>query len=223
MTMLLYHHPICPLSRQIRFYLKELNIPFNLVKEDYWHRRKELLAINFAATLPILQTPSGLTICNIYPIIEYLNEQYQNFYFLTKDITVNCEIRRLISWFNDKFYLEVTKIFIDEKIALPNSAASHPRTSILRDARASLIKHLDYLSNLLETGTFIASDCLSAADVAMICHLSILDYFNEINWNRCGNIHYYYAILKSRPSFQQFFQDRIAGFSPPVHYVDLDF
>ena len=58
----LYHNPICPLSRQVRVFLKELDIQFTLVKEDYWKRSKELLALNPAGILPILQESSNFII-----------------------------------------------------------------------------------------------------------------------------------------------------------------
>ena len=49
-----FHYPICPLSRQIRLYLAELNLEVTLVKEAYWERREDFIRINPAATVPVI-------------------------------------------------------------------------------------------------------------------------------------------------------------------------
>ena len=38
-----FHYPICPLSRQIRVYLAELNLEVTLVKEAYWEIERKIL------------------------------------------------------------------------------------------------------------------------------------------------------------------------------------
>ncbi|XVN42921.1 MAG: glutathione S-transferase family protein [Candidatus Rickettsia vulgarisii] len=219
----LYHYPICPLSRQIRILLKELDAQFTMIKEDYWQRNKEFLALNPAATMPALQESSQLVIAGIYPIIEYLNDKYPNFNFMDEDIGIKCEIRRLLYWFNEKFYREVTKIIIDEKIVRPSCQLGGPRTEFLRAAKNNLSYHLNYLTSLLEVRSFIASDSLSCADIAAASHISVLDYFGEMNWDKWLSVREWYAVIKSRPSFRSLLQDQIAGFTPPSCYADLDF
>lgn len=219
----LYHYPICPLSRQVRVFLKELDAPFTIIKEDYWQRNKRFLLLNPAGTLPVLQEASTLIIAGIYPITEYLNEKYPNFNLMDEDVEVKGEIRRLLSWFNDKFYLEVTKIIVDEKIVRPSCQLQGPRTAFLRAARNNLSHHLGYISTLLERRSFIASNSLSCADIAAACHISVLDYFGELNWDKWLILRHWYAIVKSRPSFRSLLQDHIPGFTPPACYVDLDF
>lgn len=219
----LYHYPICPLSRQVRVYLQELDAQFAMVKEDYWLRDKEFLFLNQAGTIPVLQEASTLIIAGIYPITEYLHEKYPNFNFIDEDIDIRCEIRRLLSWFNEKFYREVTKIIIDEKIVRSFCQLGGPRTDFLRAAKNNLSHHLNYMSNLFEKRSFIASNSLSCADIAAACHISVLDYFGEINWDKWLSIRHWYAIIKSRPSFRSLLHDQIPGFTPPVCYADLDF
>lgn len=219
----LYHYPLCPFSRQVRIYLKELDILFDMIKEDYWQKRREFLQLNPAATLPVLQEPSGLIIAGIYPITEYLNEKYPNFNFMEEDSEIKCEIRRLISWFNEKFYREVTKILINEKIERLMLKTGGPRTDFLRAAKLNLSTHMNYLTNLLQKHSFIASDKLTCADIAASSHLSVLDYFGEVNWDNWPYVRDWYAILKSRPSFRPLLQDQVAGFAPSATYADLDF
>lgn len=219
----LYHYPICPLSRQIRVLLKEVDAPFTMIKEDYWQRDATFLSLNPAGTLPVLHETFELIIAGIYPVIEYLNENYPCFNFAADDVINKCEIRRLLSWFNEKFYQEVTKIIIDEKIVRPSCQLEGPRTAFLRAAKSNLTHHLTYISSLLETRSFLAANSLSCADIAASCHISVLDYFGEINWDKWLVVRHWYAIIKSRPSFRSLLQDSIPGFPPPACYIDLDF
>ena len=219
----LYHYPICPLSRQIRVFFKELDVQFTMVKEDYWQRRKDFLVINPSGSLPVLQEPFGLTVAGIYPIIEYFNEKYPNFNFMDEDIDVRCEIRRLLDWFNYKFYHEVTKIIIDEKITRLMLRLGGPRTNIIRIAKSNLSHHLNYLSNILKTRSYAGSNTISCADIAASCHISVIDYFGEIHWDDWPYIRQWYSIVKSRPSFRPILQDQVAGFPPSPTYADLDF
>lgn len=219
----LYHYPICPLSRQVRVFLRELDVQFTIIKEDYWQRNKDFLALNPSGTLPVLQEMSGHIISGIYPITEYLYEKYPNFNFMDEEAEIRCEIRRLLSWFNEKFYREITKIIIDEKIIRSLMQLAGPRTDFLRAAKNNLSHHLIYMANLLEIRNFIASNSLSCADISAACHISVLDYFGEINWEKWPSIRHWYAIVKSRPSFRSLLHDHIPGFTPPTCYSDLDF
>ncbi len=219
----LHYNSICPFSRQARVYIKELEVEFLLIKEDYWQRQQDFLIINPAGTLPVLEEPFGLTVVEIYPIIEYLHEKYPNFFFMGEEINTRCEVRRLVLWFNDKFYREVTKLLIDEKVIRLLANIGSPRTEFLRAARINLNYHLNYLNSILSIRSFLVADTLSCSDIAAACHLSIVDYFGEINWNNWLDIKNWYSIIKSRPSFRPLLQERIAGFVPPPHYENLDF
>lgn len=219
----LYHNPICPISRQVRVYLKELGLTCTLIKEDYWQRSENLLALNPAGTLPILQEETGLSIVGIYPLTEYLREKYPNFNFIGEEAETNLEIRRLCSWFNDKFYREVTKIVIDEKVIRFAQNLGGPRTEFLRAAKTNFKHHMNYINELLVRRDFIAGDSMSASDIAGACHLSVMDYFGEIIWERWPGVKDWYSVLKSRPSFRPLLQDQVPGFTPASSYADLDF
>lgn len=219
----LYHYPICPFSRQIRLYLKELDLTFSIIKEDFWLKRKEFLIMNQAGTVPVLEESFGLIVVGVYPITEYLNEKYATFDFFDDETDIKCEIRRLLAWFNDKLYHEVTRIIINEKVIKLMVGSLSPRTEMLKIANTNLTTHLKYLSRLLESKTFVASDRLSCADIAAAAHLSVVDYFCELNWDAWPIIKQWYCVLKSRPSFRPILQDRIPGFTPSKSYSDLDF
>ncbi len=219
---ILYHYPLCPLSRQVRLILKELNVTFSLIKEEYWLRSAQLLKFNPAAELPVLVEPFNIVIAGIYPVTEYLNEKYPN-NLMDEAPERAAEVRRLLSWFNAKFYSEVTKIFIDEKLIRLLRNAGSPRTDFLRVAKTNLQHHMAYIADLLKERTWLAYDRMSLADFAAASNLSVIDYFGEIIWEQYPDIKEWYALIKSRPSFRPLLQDQIAGFAPPKHYQDLDF
>lgn len=220
----LYHHPICPLSRQVRIYLKEFNQEFSLVNEAYWTRRAEFVKINPASNLPVLELKSpDYALVGIYAITEYLAETQENFYFMPSDPIKRAEIRQHITWFNEKFYREVSKVLVDEKMIRLLMRQGEPRSGFIMTAKSNLTQHLKFLTNLLEKNTYLVSEKISCADIAAAAHISIVDYFGEINWDRWGALKEWYSVLKSRPSFQPLLQDRIAGFSPSAEYSNLDF
>jgi glutathione S-transferase len=220
---ILYHYPLCPLSRQARILLKELNIVFSLLKEDYWLRSEQLLKFNPAGELPIFVEPFNIVISGIYPLIEYINDKHPQNNLIDDAPEKAAEVRRLLHWFNTKFYLEVSKIFIDEKLVRLLKNLGPPRMDFLRIAKSNLQHHMTYMSSLLQERTWLAYDKMSFVDFAAASHLSVLDYFGEIIWEQYPNVKEWYALMKSRPSFRPFLQDQIAGFAPPKYYSDLDF
>lgn len=220
----LYHHPVCPLSRQIRVFLKELDTEFTMVKEDYWLRRKAFIEINSAGSLPVIEIDkiSPILVGN-YSIIEYMVEKFDDFYFMPKSIEERALVRKYIAWFNDKFYREVSKILVDEKMIRLLMHVGGPRSAFIRAAKANLNQHFKLISDYLGKRSHVALEKLSCADVVAASHISIVDYFGEINWDSWPIIKEWYAIIKSRPAFQTILQDRVAGFIPPAHYANLDF
>jgi glutathione S-transferase len=215
----LYHYPLCPFSRQLRVAFKELDMHVSLIKEDFWLRRPQFLKINPSGELPVLTELSGHIISGIYPITEYLIPCS----LMDSSPEKACEIRRLLSWFNEKFNREVTKWIVDEKLIRSLKAAGSPRTDYIRAAKANLGHHLKYMTGLLSENNWLSGDRITFADIAAASHLSVLDYFGEVTWDNCPIVRDWYSLIKSRPSFKPLLQDSIAGFMPPSHYQDLDF
>ncbi|MBP7189990.1 MAG: glutathione S-transferase family protein [Rickettsiaceae bacterium] len=220
----LYHYPLCPFSRQARIILKELDIHLTLVKEDFWLRRAEFMKLNPSGEVPVLTELSGSVICGIYPIVEYLSFRDQKLHLMDQDPNVAAEIRRLLFWFNDKFYREVTKWILDEKLIRLLKKAGSPRTDYIRAAKSNLVHHMNYLARLIESrSALVVEGKITFSDIALGAHLSVLDYFGEIHWDSYPIIKDWYSVMKSRPSFAPILQDVIPGFQPPAHYIDLDF
>ena len=219
----LYHYPLCPFSRQARLLLKEIGASFSVVKEDYWNVSEQLLRFNPAGELPILVEPVDNVIAGIYPLIEYIHDTNAESDFMDKNSMKAAEVRRLLAWFNSKFYKEATKVFIDEKLIRLLKNLGSPRMDHIRVAKSNLQHHMAYISFLLKERTYLAYDRLSFADFAAACHLSVLDYFGEVIWEQYPNVKDWYALIKSRPSFRPLLNDQVAGFTTPKHYNDLDF
>lgn len=219
----LYHHPICPFSRQIRVYLKELQTDFTIIKEDYWNKNQEYLLVNKTGTVPALRIEGQTIISGIYPVIEYFVDSLENFFFMPKNAVIRGEIRQHLSWFNEKFYREVTKVIIDEKMIRLMKRAGPPRSEYLKIAKKNLREHVKYLESLLKNSNYLVNDQISCADIAASCQISVLDFFGEMDWERCSDLKNWYSILKSRPGFKSILQDAIPGFNPPNYYPKIDF
>ena len=222
----LYHHPLCPFSRKIRIFLAAKEIEFELVVENFWERRKEFLAINPASAVPVLfDQENNFFICNSSAIIEYIEEKHcKNINFIGDSLVGKAEARRIQGWFDDKFYYEVSKYILAEKYFNRFSPISHqPNSEILAIARHNLNSHLGYIEYLIENQKYLARDQISIADFAALGHISVLDYFGDINWRHHEEIKNWYSLIKSHKFFSQILKDRVANIPPPDNYSKLDF
>ena len=113
---LLYHHPICPLSRVIRITLNEKNIEYRMISENFWERSPALAKLNPAVEVPVFVDNHNI-FCDVIAIAEYINHNYQDPPLFSDDIIQNTEIRRLNNWFSYRMYNETTKYFLNEKLA----------------------------------------------------------------------------------------------------------
>jgi glutathione S-transferase len=220
---LLYHHPICPYSRKIRLLLAEKRLGFELRVEKPWERRAEYLELNPTGTVPTLIEDNGLVIPDSVVIAEYLEEAYPDTSLMGRTLAERVEVRRLTAWFDGRFAEDVSRILLEEKVFKRLAGEGYPDSRLLRAGYAALKEHLAYLGWLAETRRYLAGSQLSLADLAAAAHLSALDFVGEIDWTLSLPAREWYARIKSRPSFRPLLADRLAGFTPPPHYADLDF
>lgn len=172
--------------------------------------------------MPVLNL-GNTNISSIYALCEYLETNYPEVKFSSNNSLNNAEIHRLVSWFSNKFYNEVTKYLFEEKVVLHYVGGHSPRVNYIRAAINNLSYHLDYIEFLLQERKWLAGNHISLADLIAAAQLSTLDYLGDIDWNKHPTTKEWYAILKSRPSFRPILVDRIKGFTPPPHYQNLDF
>lgn len=219
----LYHTPLSPVCRKIRIMLREKELAHQLVEEDFWERRVELFKRNPAGEVPILATENGHNICGAYAISEYLEETYPEVQFFGSSTDEKAEVRRIISWFDDKFNTEVTQNVLFEKVFKRLMGYGEPSSESIRVGKKNMLYHMDYIAHLLMHRNWLAGDYLTLADITAASHLSCMDYLGDVPWEHHQATKEWYALIKSRPSFRNVLEDRITGFRPPAHYDDPDF
>lgn len=219
----LYHTPLSPACRKIRVMLKEKDLECKMVEEDTWQRRLEFFSLNPAGEVPVLVENNTKHYAGSYAIAEYLDEVYPEVQFFGATPEEKAEVRRIISWFDEKFEREVTQNILFEKVFKRLFNYGEPSSESLRVGKKNLDFHLDYVAFLLQSRNWLAGEYLTLADITAAAHLSCLDYLGDISWEKHSAVKDWYALIKSRPSFRTILEDRITGFRPPAHYGDPDF
>jgi glutathione S-transferase len=224
----LIHFSLDPFSRRMRLALGEYGIPVELIDEIPWDPSADIFDLNPAGTLPVYMEDSASPICGIEAIGEYLEEtKSKRIQLIPGDPFERAEVRRLVGWFDTKFYAEVTEPVVTEKVIrrfLPREAGGGGMdTSRVRAAMIKLRTHLDYIGHLADHRTWLAGEHLSIADLAAAAHISSVDYFGDIPWAEYPVSKSWYQRMKSRPSFRPLLADTVRGMAPADHYADLDF
>ena len=227
----LFHHPLSPRSRYVRLILSEYGLAARLVEERFWERREKFLLLNPACELPVLMTDGQPAVPGASIIAEYIEETLPpsqvDDRLLPAKAAQRVEVRRLASWFNDKFHDEVSGPLVLERVykrhMTREQGGGSPDTESLRAARHNIRYHLAYIGWLVRTRDWLAGDRLSLADVAAAAHLSAVDYLGDVPWNEDEAAKNWYARVKSRPSFRPLLAETLAGIPPAEHYADLDF
>ncbi|CAO4844333.1 MAG: FtsZ-localized protein A [Holosporales bacterium] len=223
---ILYHYPLCPFSRKVRFLMHEKKLDVSFEVENTWDNRPKLLKMNAAGTLPIFVDINGRVISDDTSIVEYLEEVYPQTKFLGADPYQRAEIRRLVSWFDKKFYHEVSYPLFMERILKrfdKNGQYGGPNSSLLRQSKQNILFHLDYISWLADRRNWLGGDFFSLADMAAAAHLSMADYFGDVPFDKYPIAKDWYMRLKSRPTFRSFLSDKLPGITPYENYTLLDF
>lgn len=218
----LYHFALSPFSRKVRLSLAEKRIEVELVEERYWEQSADFLRRNPAGMVPILRL-DGKNYTESTAICEYLEDLYPAPELMPKDTAEKYEVRRLVNWFDGKFYNEVTKKLLNERVIKKISGEGFPDSKNVKQGAKRIKYHLDYMAWLLERRRWLAGDVMTFADFSAAAHLSCLDYISDVDWNRSVAVKDWYAKIKSRPAFRNILADQVPGFPPPRHYNDLDF
>ena len=227
----LYHHPMSAASRFIRLVLLEYEMETELVEERTWEQRRDFLALNPAATLPVYVDDSMHSVCGAAAVAEFIDETIgvmkRDRRLMPDDALQRAEVRRLTDWFLVKLEQDVTRYLVRErvfKLLMPKeSGGGAPDSKALRAARANIRQHMRYLDWLAANRNWLAGEALSYADLAAAGALSTLDYLGEIKWNETPQAKTWYQRIKSRPCMRPLLGDRVSRLTPVPHYADLDF
>ena len=207
----------------MRIVLAEKRVQAEQRIEKVWERRDEFLHLNPAAEVPVLTLPGGAVLADSRAITEYLDEVHSEPPLLKGSAAPRAEVRRLVAWFDEKFFAEVGVYLIYEKLTKRLLAIGEPDSHSVRAGHANIRQHLSYLTWLTEARRWLAGDDYSLADIAAAAHLSCIDYLGDVPWDEFPEAKDWYARIKSRPSFREILGDHIPGYPPPTHYADLDF
>jgi len=244
----LIHFKLCPSSRAVRLLLGEFALRYELEEVRPWAIPSRVLALNPAASLPVLQRDDGTCLSGLIPILEFLGDAQTQGRALTSvlpavavdpdrsaanralalfpgDLEDRAEVRRMVDWFAFKCDREVTQEFLYEKVraALDPATAAAPNARLLRAARSNLRYHLSYLGFLADQRRWLAGDRITAADFVGAAHVSVIDFVGEVAWSETPHVQDWYQRMKSRPSFRTLLEDRVPGLAAPSHYRELDF
>jgi glutathione S-transferase len=225
----LFQQPLCPLSRYVRLLLGEYGTAARLVDEKFWERREEFLTLNPAGTIPVLVDEGQPPIPGAAVIAEYLAETCAPDapQLLPKSTGTRIEVRRLASWFNDKFHHEVSGPLVSERVfkryMTVEQGGGPPDTDAIRAARHNMRYHLAYIGWLVRSRDWLAGEQLTQADLAAAAHVSVADYMGDVPWTEDEAAKNWYARVKSRPSFRPILADVVGGLAPARNYADLDF
>ena len=204
----------------------EKKLDFTEKIELFWKENTTLLQMNAAGTVPVLIDMNGTIIPDDSVIVEYLEEAFPETPMIGTELSKKVETRRLMFWFDKKFYMEVSYPLFVAKIIHRFSRDSYvhsPNSQTLRTAKKALDYHLHYITWLTERRNWLSGDDFSLSDITAAAHISMVDYFGDIMWERHPHAKAWYVRVKSRPSFRAFLNDKVPGFLPEPHYSELDF
>lgn len=221
--ILLYHLWLSPGCRKTRLVLWEKKLEFEMQVEKTWQRNQEFLALNPAGEVPVLIDEDGTKVCGSQVICEYLDEMYGPAPLIGTGAVERAEVRRLVTWFDEKFYAEVVGNLVDEKIMKRFLGLGEPNSQAIRAGGRNIHVHLSYIEWLVDRRSWLAGEDMTLADLAAAAHLSCVDYLGDVPWDSHPGAKDWYARIKSRPSFRTLLTDHIPGAPPPKHYADLDF
>lgn len=226
----LLHQTLCPHSRYVRLILGEYGIAVREVEERFWERREEFMLLNPAGEIPVLMAEGIPPVPGTAIIADYIEETRppgDGGGLMPARPGERVEVRRLASWFNDKFHAEVSGPLVTERVfkrhMTREQGGGPPDTDALRAARHNIRYHLAYVGWLVRTRDWLCGEQLTLADLAAAAHLSAVDYLGEVPWNDDEAARSWYARVKSRPSFRPILADVVAGVPPAQNYANLDF
>jgi glutathione S-transferase len=224
----LHHFTLDPYSRRMRLALNEYGTETELRDEEPWAPSADLYQFNATGTLPVLVEDDGTAVSGVEALGEYLEETRNGSGSLIQgNAKARAEVRRLVGWFDTKFYAEVAEPVLTEKVVrrfMPKDlGGGSPEMTRVRKGFDLLKAHLDYIGKLADGRNWLAGDHLSLADLAGAAHLSAIDYIGDVPWADFPSAKAWFQRLKSRPSYRPLLTDSVRGMPAAQSYTDLDF
>jgi glutathione S-transferase len=219
----LHQFPLCPFSRKVRLLLGEKGVAYGLVRENPWEQKDEFLQLNPASRTPVMTDDRGMTLVDSVAICEYIDETVDKNMMISGTASYRAEIRRLVAWFDQQFYGDVTAPLLHERMTKRIVNRQPPDAKMLRESMRLANSHLDYVDYLIDHRAWLAGSTMSMADLAAAAQISVADYLGGIDWSGHEQTKAWYAMFKSRPSFRPLLSERMEVIAPPAHYEMVDF
>ena len=219
----LYHFPLSPASRFIRLQLLEYKWDVELRQKVPWEYDEGLLRLNPAGELPVLDDAARGVYCGATVISEWLEE--------THDGASCWQARRQSARKSaGSFHGLIVNLpkrslapLLAERVTKRFQKGQAVSSDIIRTAIANNHIHFGYFDWLLGQHDWFAGDKMTLADLNAAAHLSVLDYFGDVSWDKYPDVKSWYMKMKSRPSFRPLLQTGLIGMAPASHYAELDF
>ncbi|MEO1730859.1 MAG: glutathione S-transferase family protein [Pseudomonadota bacterium] len=219
----LYQFPLCPFSRKIRLLMGEKNIAYQPVREDPWNGSEMFYNLNPAGRTPVIEDKDReIVLSDSRAIGEYLEETVDRLPMISGTASARAEVRRLTALFDENFFHDVTEPLLNERMKKRLILKQPPDSTVLSEAMRMVHGHLDYMDWLIDTRPWLAGSTMSMADLAAAAQISVADYLGGIDWTGHEQTRGWYAVFKSRPSFQPLLTERMDGIRPPDHYSKVD-
>ncbi len=219
----LHQFPLCPFSRKVRLLLGEKGVAYGLVRENPWEQKDEFIHLNPASRTPVMTDDRGMNLVDSVAICEYIDETVDKNSMISGSAGYRAEIRRLVAWFDQQFYGDVTAPLLHERMTKRLVQRQPPDAKVLREAMRLANTHLDYVDYLIDHRAWVAGSTMSMADLAAAAQISVADYLGGIDWSGHEQAKAWYAMFKSRPSFRPLLSERMEVIAPPAHYELVDF
>ena len=204
--------------------LAEKGVAHELKRVSPWEQEDEFVDLNPAGETPVLvEDQKGTVLIDSGAICEYFEETLDRAPMIPGTSINRAEIRRLVSWFDDKLFRDVVSPLMEERMRKRLVSRAPPETAVLRKAMTAANGHLDYIDYLLDHRRWLAGPTLTLADLAAAAHLSVADYLGGIDWRGHRQTADWYAVMKSRPTFRPLLTERMEVIMPPAHYDKVDF
>ena len=203
---------------------KKLNV--ELVNSRPWDLSNEARKLDPMGGVPVLEeaTEQGrFILAEPRAILEYLDERYRDeSCLLSADPIERAEARWIMGWLERLYDRDVNQTLLWQRISQLCLRDGAPDSATMRRGASALLHYLRQIEALAGARAFLAGDNFSFADIAVAAHLSCLDYFGDIDWNRFHLVHEWYMRMKSRRSFRPLLEDRVPHVEPASHYAKLD-
>jgi len=198
--------------------------------ENFWERREKFCKINPTAEVPVLAIQNtglddkkSMVLWGQNTIMDYLRNEYPVHTLVSVDVNERAKIMKYNEFFDTKFYADVTKPILEERVYVSYKKKRLPNHETVRLARMNLEEHLKFIDGILRKREHIATAFFSLADLSLASQISSLDYLGEINWSIHPELKEWYILIKSKPAFRDILYDIIPDFRPSIWYRELDF